>query len=447
MIPGSTLEDRVLSICLEVRLRRRRRNLPTPMGRGHTVVRNYLRPGHEAETPPSDNSDTYFDLGTIQGSQITDSEDHHWPPPPGELNDVGGEFFTQRSYVVGNPINVSASSTTIVNASIARDVTYVGPIWPVSGSYMQFPNPIRSSDAQLYKLGATAVANCKPTNAVINLATFLSEVLREGLPRVPFKDWEVGTKTTLDTKVRGGADEYLNWQFGWKPVINDIEAVAAQIANAERVIAQYERDAGRVVRRRWELPEKQSYSSTQYLELASGWYGPKHTDLVRSGRSYQLKVEDFTSEKTWFSGAFTYHLPSDWKGRKEMSSANARLQDLFDLELTPEAVWNATPWTWAVDWFANTGDVLSNITSWAKDGLVMRYGYIMQHCVAERVYTLLEPRPLQGAGGSNLPSARLITETKTRKRANPYGFGVSWDSLSATQQAILAALGITRTRR
>lgn len=429
-------------------MRRRRRTLPFSLGSGRLKSNQYLFAGCPGPEPPD--ADIRSNLGVIYGSQVTDSEDHQWPPPPGEVNDVGGNFFTQKKYVKGGIPYINAASFGVVaSPCIGRDVTYAGPMWPVPPSYMQFPAAKIASDAELNKLGATAVAKCKPTNAVINLATFLSEMLREGTPRLPFKEWKVGTGQALKAKQLPdkASDEYLNWQFGWKPVIGDIEAVTNQIANAEQVIAQYERDAGRVVRRRWDLPDKQSYDVSTIFETASGYYAPIHTDLVRPGRSYNYRIENVSTTKTWFSGAFTYHLPADWKGRKEMNSASARLSDLFDLGLTPESVWNATPWTWAVDWFANTGDVLSNISSWAKDGLVMRYGYVMQHNVEERIYTLVEQRPLKGMTSPADIKLSLITETKVRRQANPYGFGISWDGLSATQQAILAALGITRTSR
>jgi len=39
------------------------------------------------------------------------------------------------------------------------------------------------------------------------------------------------------------------------------------------------------------------------------------------------------------------------------------------------------------------------------------------------------------------------TTVKKRIKANPFGFGISWDGLSTTQQAIAAALGITRAVR
>jgi hypothetical protein len=121
----------------------------------------------------------------------------------------------------------------------------------------------------------------------------------------------------------------------------------------------------------------------------------------------------------------------------------ALLAKQLGLTLTPEHLWNLTPWSWALDWFANTGSVLSNISDYANAGLVMRYGYIMETTYVSDTYTM------EGAVRTDgvpfiCPPLTLVTETKVRQQANPFGFGVSFESLSGFQLSILSALGISR---
>jgi hypothetical protein len=111
--------------------------------------------------------------------------------------------------------------------------------------------------------------------------------------------------------------------------------------------------------------------------------------------------------------------------------------------LTPETLWNLAPWSWAVDWFSNTGDVLHNLQSFQSDGLVMRYGYMMVHTIVKDTYRLSSSN-LGNDSSSGVSPLAYVTETKTRAKANPYGFGASWNGLSPHQLAILGALGITR---
>jgi len=121
----------------------------------------------------------------------------------------------------------------------------------------------------------------------------------------------------------------------------------------------------------------------------------------------------------------------------------ALLADRLGLKLTPDTLWNLAPWSWAVDWFSNAGDVISNLSDIGEYGLVMRYGYLMEESITTDTYTL-EGVVLSDGKPFNCEPLVLVNHTKTRKQANPYGFGVSWDTLSTFQISILSALGISR---
>jgi hypothetical protein len=149
-----------------------------------------------------------------------------------------------------------------------------------------------------------------------------------------------------------------------------------------------------------------------------------------------------TIVRRWFSGAFTYSLPVGYKSHDAVTGYAARASVLFGAELTPSTVWNLAPWSWAVDWFTNVGDVLSNASDALFDGLVMRYGYIMEHSLIRDTYTYGGPTNMQSA--TTPQPLTFVTETKLRRKANPFGFGLTWEGLSPRQVAILVALGITR---
>jgi hypothetical protein len=118
---------------------------------------------------------------------------------------------------------------------------------------------------------------------------------------------------------------------------------------------------------------------------------------------------------------------------------------LLGLELTPESLYNLTPWSWAIDWVSSLGSVISNLEDYQRYGLVMPYGYAMEHTVVQDTYYWVGPTSLK-AGYIPTP-IRLTTEVKKRVRANPFGFGLTWSALDRTQQAILAALGLSRRPR
>lgn len=116
---------------------------------------------------------------------------------------------------------------------------------------------------------------------------------------------------------------------------------------------------------------------------------------------------------------------------------------LFGITLTPDVLWELAPWSWAIDWFSNAGDVIHNATSFGLAGLVMRYGYMMQ----ETSYTItnsLDHMNLIGSETRGMPPSTFDTTVKSRRPANPFGFGFTGADLSPTQIAITVALGLTK---
>lgn len=384
----------------------------------------------------------------IPGSQVTDSENHPGWNDSHPNGDVGGNFYSQKRFIVinGNDNHPRRFGFDIGVQGIKENYSYDGPVFPVAPSVndlaARFPSSGEASTAELDKLGTTAISRTEPTNNVINLTTFLGEILREGIPRAKFDLWKERTGDLKQLRKAAG-DDYLNVQFGWAPLVRDITSSYNQIANAERVIAQYERDAGRVVRRRYHFPDERSLSYGNYTDLAAPYYGPHQSRLEFPGNSRIIDFETEVVKKRWFSGAYTYYLPSDWVSRTKMKDARDVLSNIFDITPTPESIWNLTPWSWAVDWFTNAGDVFHNVSKFAGDCLVLRYGYMMQHTTAVSTYACRDSRVwFDGTGAPS--SVKFVVETKQRRKATPYGFGFNLGALSASQAAILAALGLSK---
>jgi hypothetical protein len=298
----------------------------------------------------------------------------------------------------------------------------------------------------LREKGTTAIARCEPTNSVADAATFLGETLKDGIPSTPLLH-------SLESRARlavNAGEEFLNTVFGWLPLVSDITSMKDAVVHADAVLAQYERDSGRVVRRRYNFPvEKTEQEDVIQASGASLLYAGGGTNVLDNfnpdpttqGSIVRLRK---TTKRQWFSGAFTYHMSTDSDSRLGMARNAAEAEKLFGQPLTPETVWELTPWSWAIDWVTNAGDVVHNLSAVAQNGLVMRYGYIMEHSVSEDIYALIGKSGIVGYPDLTAPPLVLVTETKKRIPANPFGFGVTWSGLSSLQVSILAALGITR---
>lgn len=300
----------------------------------------------------------------------------------------------------------------------------------------QFGTLPASSLSNLTAAGATAISRCAPTVPAADTLVGLAEIYREGIPKM------VGSSLKKDVRrFQSLGDEYLNYQFGWMPLVNDLRKLSKAIFESDEIITQLTRNSGKVVRRGYTFPSERSsaaqYVDQQFTPVPIMYY------KLRPGPSTNRFVNSSTEVNTWFSGAFTYH--ADLKGLNAWDRVGdfaTRARHLYGIKLTPDVVWNLMPWSWLVDWETNFGDVLTNVGLFSNDGLVMLYGYMMQEksIITKRhqVFSFNYANP------STYMSVTLERHNKVRRRASPWGFGLTIDDLSTRQIAILAALGISR---
>lgn len=379
-------------------------------------------------------------FNVAKGTQVTVSEGHPFKSHKGTFKgDVGGDFYSQKKYVKG----ITRAGLSVTVSDFNPNGTYLhydGAILPfaVTPTSPSFPNPNSSSGSQLDALGATAIARCKPTNSVANASTALGELLKDGLPKL------IGVQTwkARNQAARNAGHEFLNAEFGWNPLVSDVRSFGQAVRNAGTVINQFKRDAGRIVRRRYTFPMYHSVTENINTDLGNHVINPVNSNFASQLTAGPLVTTTTVERRQWFSGAFTYGIPKGNSALSKLERNYLLAGKLLGTTLTPDTLWNLAPWSWAVDWFSNMGDVISNMSDWAVYGLVMRYGYVMEHTITTVTYTRLTDLSKKDVQRGS--SISFVTETKQRKGAHPFGFGISWDGLAPVQYAILGALGLTR---
>jgi hypothetical protein len=299
--------------------------------------------------------------------------------------------------------------------------------------------------------GATAISQCAPTNPTAQLATTLAESVREGIPSLPgIQSWKKRTELA-----QAAGSEYLNYQFGWKPLVSEVHSVVGAARNHRDIMQNYRHNEGRDVHRRFDFPSDVE-SWEEDVTSAYFTHGPLNfSGLVAiSNPKVPVRTVSVVKErKRWFEGCFTYGGPSGTDSFGRSLGFGSEADAVYGLTLSPDVLWNLTPWSWAVDWFTNTGDVIHNITNFALAGLVMRYGYMMEeysetystHYTSQALRVRLnKDKGTYGQVDVGPTSIGFQKTEKSRCAANPFGFGIGWEGLSPTQLAITAALGITR---
>lgn len=393
--------------------------------------------------------------------QITASEGHPWRVKPRPEGDVGGPFTTQK--VELERITRLKSSPVVFNqAGTLQGRVVDGEIWPSSHvhniiahlggvassqaksgwTWNTLNEDYSSSDAFLVAQGTVAIDRCSPVNSVADVATALGELKRDGFPGIPgTQAW----KDKFSPSSLGG--EYLNYQFGLAPLIGEVKDFAKAASQSGKILRQLERDNGRLVRRRYEFPSEHEVYELPDVEntspapvLSRTVFGkPEMTSITGV-----VKTRVVVKRDRWFSGAFTYYIPTGGSAFQRVARGFLEFDKLFGGVIDPETLWNLTPWSWATDWALNTGSVISNLTDAAQYGLVLPYGYIMERTSVRYEHTNV------GASFNGTypePISSVITHvTKKRRPATPFGFGLIWDGFDAYQLSILAALGISRRR-
>jgi hypothetical protein len=311
----------------------------------------------------------------------------------------------------------------------------IGGNWDGSDYLVTNPGPnvlaprTNMSDAALKGQGTTAIARTDPTNPVFPFSVAVGEVVKDGIPSM------LGVNLWKERahKARAAGSEFLNYEFGWQPLISDINSLVYAVKSQQKILDDYRRGSGKVTRVGYHFP-----SDTRNA------YAPGPISLrTQSGISLgnhpgsRWVREEYDS---WFKGAFTYWLPIGNSAAAKAARFAAEADKLYGVDLSPEVLWNLAPWSWAVDWFSNTGDILSNVSSIGNDSLVLKYGYMM----FRRSYK--ERTDIYPSGSNTFGGSDYVSHYFRRVKASPYSWFGAPTALSNVQSAILVALGMTHMR-
>lgn len=362
--------------------------------------------------------------------------------------DMGTAFFTTKS-VIFQPKDVDLAAPG--GAVVYR---YKGPYF----AYSLAANALMSapSAVNMNAWGASSISRVLPTNPLSGIGQFVGE-LRE-IPRLPFLASMKNKANGYRELSRRIGSEYLNVQFGWVPFVKELLSLSETLVNHSKHVAQYDRDSGRIVRRRITLINT---SDTVTENLGTG-YGQPVLPSPHYTHPGQLTRTTTTSVRIWFSGAFTYYFESGIRPPQRSKGGGGRISNfipggsdpdlvrarnsqirsrLYGLRLDPYLLYQLYPWSWAADWMTNLGANIRNLVAFSNDGLVMKYGYIMH---MKRVTTRLSLTDLGLYSGNQSFHDVHVQVTKTRAKATPFGFGLNPDTFSARQWSIIGALGLTR---
>lgn len=241
------------------------------------------------------------------------------------------------------------------------------------------------------------------------------------------------------------ASGYLGLEFGWKPFVSDLIKLLNSIKRIDEQIASAQRLNNRWVNRSGSMLETSTKLGVTPISItphvAPSNYTTDHKSIVTTVKE----------ERVWFKGRFRYFVPA-LQDDRYIGKVEA-IPIIWDINLSPYNLWQLVPWSWLLDWFSNTGDIVYNMSQIATHNLVAKYAYLMRstETKAERfaTWTAKNTHRVDGKGETQYTPMGGVSSTsvitKTRVAASPFGFNLSLPDLSDWQVSILIALGLART--
>jgi len=356
--------------------------------------------------------------------------------------DIGGDFYTtKRSSGLNSPmVNFNTKPPGITSYQYngplfakTMHLPWNSALWPDILDY-------KTELDLCYSQGATAIARTAPTVPVVSVANFLGELKADGLPSLISSTLRRGQG--LKGRLKGAGSDYLNVEFGWKPLVSDILGISRTIVKAEKLLQEYEKRSGQPIGRKYSFPVE---TSTQVQDLGMATPDPVLASPVYKTSQGRVTLEKVTSRRYWFEGVYSYYLPTATDSRAKLMLYAADAEHLLGIRITPDVLWNLQPWSWFSDWFFNLGSIATNLGAFGRDNLMLRRGYIMCESTSRHTYSN-SGITFNGYGPTGPISQWFESKTKVRRKASPWGFGMNLGSFSAKQIAIMTALGVSRVR-
>jgi hypothetical protein len=342
----------------------------------------------------------------------------------------GGPFLSKKRFTRYTPSNS-------VHVSVAGKPMYDGAL--IANPPVDLPQLV--PHAELEGLGATAYARAAPDRPIMDAANALYEL--KDVPSMLRQAYNaVRSLPRLGSiRLRDVSDFNLAVAFGWLPLLSDTVKLYNSQKEIRSKLAQLKRDNGRPIRRKFQLKD-QNVNSSSIVDRGTEQYGTTHMGpwfLTGTYGGGEWELSHHATTRVWFSGQFRYWLPD--QGQMSDNEWDRKLIGrLFGFKPTPSRIYQAMPWSWLIDWFSNTGDIIANLDASVADRLINDYAYLMRH---HEVFARIKSSHKIWSG-ETWQNAVAVTERGTmvsqRVPASPFGFGVKTPDLSPYQLTILGSL-------
>lgn len=338
--------------------------------------------------------------------------------------------------VVGNPYQMNAmdaNSTSVVCAPINGGPVNNCVFENYPSTFAQGGNPLPNHLSSGFMDPMTAIRMMNPGEPLVDIPNFLFEL--KDFPRMlkhaegRAKSLAKASKANIRSDVerymrhpRNPAEDWLNYQFGWRPFINDLVSLSGLSKSIADKYAALQRSLNQgYASRHAELGtvSQQSTSTGVHLSFSSA-------PTIQGTR-----VATTTTHK-WAAARFRAN-PAVYRHLTNNEAMGQLAKAALGLDVSLTHVWDVMPWSWLVGWFTDVSGIIHTRAN--------RFGWsLVQACVCTHTSLITTSTPINTFGLS-AGTDRRVAERKSRTLVSPSGLP-TWRSnyLSAGQLTTLAAL-------
>lgn len=323
-------------------------------------------------------------------------------PPSWTIQSVGSESCND---TIGNPMgdNPLSINRTIIDPLVfdgSNGKTGTARLDAVSLPSIRNTNTISHLSLPPFRDATQAIASGHPGKPKVSIPNFLYELkdvpgmLRQSAERARalhniwrHRGWEVTHRRLRRyyNKRRFGED-YLLYDFGWRPFFQDLYDILEIDDFLQKRRKKYSKMRGNELRTTGELgSHTTSTTSTGQYYQSVGFMVTGSTKLT-------------TESERWFSAR--WRVDPIRAGKSLDGDTLSLLRGALGLDtVTPVMIWNALPWSWFADWFANVGSIIQ--LQGNQQGIAFKSAVIMTRTTTRRVFTIgSKPNWVSCSGGT-----------------------------------------------
>jgi len=233
------------------------------------------------------------------------------------------------------------------------------------------------------------------------------------------------------TSSREVANHYLGWQFGWKPLFQDVkDLLDLQMHIHKRVGELHRLYSSNGLKRRLHLGSWTVASQSRVTTESNSLFA------LTVDRSILTKRDRWGTVRWKPSVTLPSHTPSDAEIIRQAQQVALGLT----VEGTLKGAWDLIPWTWVVNWFTNVGSFALQYSNTVPANPASA-------CIMTKSETLFQDsNPQYSRSGFTGGFGDVVTTTKARY-VGPATLSVHLPFIGKDRLSILAALFVQRFKR